>query len=136
MEDPRSRSTQHFGKPSGRVSCCARTAATHFSMIASREEREHVAELNLLAGKRARATTAYASALAYLAAGSALLEDDKWERTYQLAFALELFRAECEYLTGDLASSEQRLVQLSGRVENTPAEASLTFLLLAPVHKM
>jgi predicted ATPase/signal transduction histidine kinase len=98
------------------------------ALIASREEREHVAELNLLAGKRARAASAYASALAYLAAGSALLEDNRWERNYQLAFALELFRAECEYLTGDFASSEQRLALLSARAENRVGEASVTCL--------
>ena len=40
------------------------------------EEREQVAELNLIAGKRAKASTAYASALNYLAAGAALLAED------------------------------------------------------------
>jgi predicted ATPase/signal transduction histidine kinase/GAF domain-containing protein len=98
------------------------------ALIVSREEREHVAELNLVAGKRARAASAYASALTYLATGSALLENDKWQRTYRLAFALELFRAECEYLTGDLASSEQRLAQLSGRADNRLEEASVACL--------
>ena len=42
-------------------------------LIASQDEREHLAELNLIAGKRAKAATAYASALTYLAAGAALL---------------------------------------------------------------
>ena len=40
------------------------------ALITSREERERVAELNLIAGKRAKASTAYASALTYLAAGA------------------------------------------------------------------
>jgi predicted ATPase len=48
---------------------------SHFNrgsvMIASPEERMQVAELNLIAGKRAKASTAYASALRYLAAGEA-----------------------------------------------------------------
>ena len=42
-------------------------------LVTSAEERDQVAELNLVAGKRAKASTAYASALAYLAAGRALL---------------------------------------------------------------
>jgi predicted ATPase len=46
------------------------------ALITTRAEREQVAELNLLAGQRARATTAYASALAYLTAGEALLPED------------------------------------------------------------
>ena len=43
------------------------------ALIASQDEREHLAELNLIAGKRAKAATAYASALSYLVAGVALL---------------------------------------------------------------
>src|SRR5262249_21493728 len=69
-------------------------------LITSLEERERVAELNLIAGKRAKASTAYASALNYLVAGATLLAGDAWERRYELIFQLELHRAECEFLTG------------------------------------
>ena len=43
------------------------------SLITSPDEREQVAELNLIAGKRAKASTAYVSALKYLNAGAELL---------------------------------------------------------------
>ena len=43
------------------------------ALITSPTEREELAELNLTAGKRAKASTAYASALTYLVAGAALL---------------------------------------------------------------
>jgi len=43
------------------------------TLIGSQDEREQLAELNLLAGKRAKASTAYASAFNYLAAGAELL---------------------------------------------------------------
>ena len=69
------------------------------ALIHSREERERVAELNLIAGKRAKTSTAYAAALNYLAAGRALLAEDSWERQYELTFSLEYHRAECELLT-------------------------------------
>ena len=46
------------------------------ALVTSREEREQLAEFNLLAGQRAMATTAYASALTYLTAGAALLPED------------------------------------------------------------
>ena len=46
------------------------------ALITARDEREQLAELNLIAGKRAKASTAYASALTYLVAGAALLADD------------------------------------------------------------
>ena len=44
-------------------------------LIDSLEEREQVAELNLVAGKRAKASTAYASARTYFVAGRALLAE-------------------------------------------------------------
>src|SRR5216684_561462 len=40
------------------------------ALITARDEREQLAELNLIAGKRAKASTAYASALKYLIAGA------------------------------------------------------------------
>jgi len=52
-------------------------------------------------------------ALTYLAGGGALLPEDAWERRPELAFALELHRAECEFLTGALAEAEDRLAELS-----------------------
>ncbi len=89
------------------------------ALINSRGERERLAELNLVAGKRAKASTAYASALNYLIAGAALLADDSWERRHELIFPLELNRAECEFLTGELAAAEERLTLLSSRAANT-----------------
>jgi len=88
------------------------------ALIGSREERERVAELNLIAGKRAKTSTAYAAALNYLAAGRALLAEDSWERRYDLAFSLEYHQAECELLTADQAAVEERLSMLSRRAGN------------------
>jgi PAS domain S-box-containing protein len=89
------------------------------ALINSQDERERLAELNLVAGKRAKASTAYASALNYLIAGAALLADDSWERRHEFIFPLELNRAECEFLTGELAAAEERLTLLSSRAANT-----------------
>ena len=87
-----------------------------------------MAELNLLAGQRAKATTAYASALAYLSAGAALLPRDPWVRRHELAFALELHRGECEFLTGELAEAELRLEALSTRAADTVERATVACL--------
>jgi PAS domain S-box-containing protein len=84
-------------------------------LITSRDERERLAELNLIAGQRAKTSTAYASALIYLNAGAALLAADSWERRRELILALELHRAECEFLTGEVAKAEERLTMLSSR---------------------
>jgi PAS domain S-box-containing protein len=98
------------------------------ALITSREEREEVAELNLLAGKRAKTSTAYASALKYFASGAALLADDAWERNHELAFALELHRAECEFLTDQVVAAEESLTMLSSRAVNTVELAAVTCL--------
>jgi PAS domain S-box-containing protein len=98
------------------------------TLITSLDEREQLAELNLLAGQRAKATTAYASALTYLTAGEALLPENSWERRHELSFALELHRAECEFLTGALAEAQQRLAALSTRAAITVERATVASL--------
>ena len=98
------------------------------ALIEAREEREQLAAFNLIAGKRAKTSTAYASALTYLIAGAAQLAEDCWERRHELIFALELDRAECELLTGALAEAEQRLAALSTRTTNTVERASVACL--------
>ncbi len=98
------------------------------ALINARDEREQLAELNLIAGKRAKASTAYASALSYLVAGEALLVEDSGERRHELTFALELHRAECEFLTGARAEAEQRLAALSSRAATTVERATVACL--------
>jgi predicted ATPase/signal transduction histidine kinase len=98
------------------------------ALITALDEREQLAELNLLAGRRAKASTAYVSALTYLIAGAALMQDDSWERRHELIFQLELHRAECEFLTGALTEAEKRLTELSTRAANTVEQATVTCL--------
>ncbi|WP_281316879.1 ATP-binding sensor histidine kinase [Polyangium sp. y55x31] len=98
------------------------------ALIMSPEECERVAELNLLAGKRAKASTAYASARHYFAVGSSLLPGDSWARRYELSFALELDRAECEFLIGELPAAEERLSLLSCRAKNLVDAAAVACL--------
>jgi len=104
------------------------------ALITAREEREQLAELNLLAGKRAKASTAYASALTYLTAGAALLPDGSSARRAELTFALELHRAECEFLTGTSAVAEARLAELARHATNLPDLAAVTQLRVELLH--
>src|SRR6202040_768377 len=98
------------------------------TLITARDEREELAEFNLIAGRRAKASTAYASALTYLTAGATLLPEDSWERRHELTFALELHRAECEFLTGELTETEERSTELSTRAANTVERATVACL--------
>ena len=98
------------------------------ALITSRDERERLAELNLMAGSRAKAATAYGAALSYFLAGAALIAEDRWELRHDLAFALDFHRSECEFLTGDLMAAERRLAMLAPRAENAFERATIECL--------
>ena len=98
-------------------------------LITSAEERERVAELNFIAGRRAKMSTAYASALAYLAAGRALLTEESWDHNYELIFAVEFHMAECELLTANMAA-EDRLSMLARRARSVHHIAAVARLRL------
>ena len=82
-------------------------------LITSIEERERVADLNLIAGRRAKSSTAYESALKYSGAGLALLTEETWQHNYELMFAMEYVMAECELLTADKVAAESRILKLA-----------------------
>jgi PAS domain S-box-containing protein len=98
------------------------------ALITARDERQQMAEFNLVAAKRAKRSTAYASALNYLIAGSGALGDDSWERLHELRFQLEFHRAECEFLAGHSTAAEERLTRLSSRSANTVELATVASL--------
>jgi PAS domain S-box-containing protein len=97
-------------------------------LITSGDERERLAELNLIAGKRAKSSTAYVSALKFLITGVEILGDHVWESRRDLIFALELERAGCEFLTGGLVAADERLTALSDRAADTVERAALACL--------
>ncbi|HEV3499202.1 MAG TPA: AAA family ATPase, partial [Bradyrhizobium sp.] len=103
--------------------------ANHFNrgstLLVDRDEKAQVATIELRAGRKAKASTAYASASVYLAAGMALLDESDWDSHYDLTFSLWLERAECEYLTGQLASAEARLSLLSTRARTIVDSAAV-----------
>jgi predicted ATPase len=62
--------------------------------LIDRKEKAQVATIDLRAGRKAKASTAYASARAYFTAGMALLDEGDWGKQYDLMFSLWLRRAE------------------------------------------
>jgi PAS domain S-box-containing protein len=93
--------------------------------ITSRDEREQVAQLNLVAGRRAKTSAAYASALSYLKAGMELLAGEAWQRRQQLAFELEMHRADCEVWMGALQLAIERLEALAERADGMIQRAAV-----------
>ncbi|PRY00194.1 ATP-binding sensor histidine kinase [Paraburkholderia sp. BL25I1N1] len=76
------------------------------ALIVTEPEREQAVALNLIAGRRAMNSTAYAAARSYLAQGVALLSPDAWTQRYDSTFDLYLAFSECEYLVGDFAKAD------------------------------
>jgi PAS domain S-box-containing protein len=98
--------------------------------LVDRDEKVHVATIHLCAGRKAKASTAYASACAYLAAGMALLDDRDWGSQYELTFSLWLERAECELLSGNFENAEQLVMELLQRAASRVHQAAVYRLMV------
>jgi PAS domain S-box-containing protein len=85
------------------------------ALLVDRDEKAQVATINLRAGRKAKASTAYASACTYLSTGMTLLSREGWKSRYELAFSLGLERAECEYLNGNHDEAKELISELLAR---------------------
>ncbi|MEG4855398.1 AAA family ATPase [Microcoleus sp. B5-D4] len=77
-------------------------------LLADQKEKAELAELNLIAGKKAKKSNAYKAAITHFTLAMELL-DCSWEENYQLKFELHKQRSECEYLTGGFEQAEELL---------------------------
>ncbi|NQE33480.1 trifunctional serine/threonine-protein kinase/ATP-binding protein/sensor histidine kinase [Microcoleus asticus] len=75
-------------------------------LITPEAEGEQLARLNLVAGKKAKAATAYVAAVEYFNFGKKLLTANSWENQYELTLALHTEAAEAAYLSGDFDRME------------------------------
>ena len=69
--------------------------------------RHELAELNLIAGKKAKASAAYKAALKYLQIGIKFLGIDSWFYAYNLTWELFVEAAEAAYLSGDFEQQDE-----------------------------
>jgi predicted ATPase len=77
------------------------------AFINHQSERNELAQLNLIASKKAKAATAYEPSFKYLLVGLALLEVQHWQTQYELALALYIEAAEVAYLYGNFEEMER-----------------------------
>jgi predicted ATPase/signal transduction histidine kinase len=76
-------------------------------LIALQTKRDELAQLNLIAGRKARNSTAYTAAVGYFTMGISILAADCWQTNYQLTLNLYEEAAEAAYLSGDFERMEQ-----------------------------
>ncbi|MEO0769344.1 MAG: serine/threonine-protein kinase PknK, partial [Cyanobacteria bacterium J06649_4] len=77
------------------------------AFVMSPAEKENLIRLNLAAGRKAKASTAYGAAVQYFAVGRALLGGNGWQTDYGLSLSLYEEAAEAAYLNTDFEQSEQ-----------------------------
>jgi predicted ATPase/class 3 adenylate cyclase len=85
-------------------------AATN--LIHDRLEQESIAQLNAIAGHRAREIAAFDAALGYFRNGMELLHPDGWQRRYELTLELHLGRFECAYVIGQVEEANSLFVAI------------------------
>jgi PAS domain S-box-containing protein len=92
--------------------------------LIDRGEKAQVAEIDLRAGRKAKASAAHASARAYFAAGMALLDEGHWASQYELTFSLWRERARCELLTSNFEKAEHLIGELLQRAASKSDQAA------------
>ncbi|MFN6483764.1 MULTISPECIES: AAA family ATPase [unclassified Nostoc] len=76
-------------------------------LLISETEKYQLAELNLIAGQRAKAATAHDSAIKYLQVGLGLLAEESWKCKYELTLTLHSEAAEAAFLSGDFEEMQR-----------------------------
>ncbi|HEY9853907.1 MAG TPA: AAA family ATPase [Leptolyngbyaceae cyanobacterium] len=80
-------------------------------LITDKGEQIKIAKLNLIAGQKAKAATAYVASIKYLQVGLRLLAENSWKNQYILTLSLYTEAAEAAFLSGDVAEM-QRLTEI------------------------
>ena len=96
--------------------------------LIDRDEKAQVATIDLRAGRRAKASAAYASACVYLRPAWRCSTKAIGTASTNLMFSLWLERAECEFLTGNFDKAEQLIAELLQRAASKLDQAAVYHL--------
>jgi PAS domain S-box-containing protein len=76
-------------------------------LITDRTQKNELAQLNLIAGHKAKTAIAYEPAVRYLNAGLELITDSSWQNDYELTLALHTEATEAEFLNLNFDRAKQ-----------------------------
>jgi len=93
-------------------------------------DRKELAELNVRTGLKAKQSTAYETALGYIARAADLLAEASWDEEYETLFRIHLERAELEYLCLQFDEAKLRLRVLHRKAKTKLEQAVVINLLM------
>ncbi|MDF5737346.1 MULTISPECIES: AAA family ATPase [unclassified Nostoc] len=97
-------------------------------LIIEQTQKDELVRLNLIAGKKAKASTAYTHAKRFFSVAMNLLAENDWIEQYEQTFTLFRERAECEFLIGNLEQAEE-LFDLLLLIAESSVEKSNIYML-------
>ncbi len=96
------------------------------NLIVKEDEKKKLAEMNLFAGQKAKASAAYQAALNFFKAGWNLIQEESWTKDYRLTYSLYMERAEAEYLNTNFEEAE-RVFDIILNKAKTPVEKTTIY---------
>ncbi|MBO0348125.1 AAA family ATPase [Phormidium pseudopriestleyi FRX01] len=75
-------------------------------LLETQAEKDELAQLNAIAGNKAKVSTAYEAALRYLKVGIGLLGENSWDSQYELTLSLYVSTLDAEYLNGNFEAAQ------------------------------
>jgi predicted ATPase/signal transduction histidine kinase len=88
-------------------------------LLTGQAERDEVAALNLLAGRKAQSSAAHVAALGYLEMGLSLLGPERWTRCYEQALRLHTHTVEACFLCTDFQRMEHHATEVLEHARGT-----------------
>ncbi|MBC1274481.1 AAA family ATPase [Nostoc sp. UCD121] len=98
------------------------------NLIIDQTEKDELVRLNLIAAKKAKASTAYTPAKRLFSVAMNLLAENAWIEQYEQTFTLFRELAECEFLTGNLEQAEQLFELLLLKAESHVEKSNIYML--------
>ncbi|MEG4230973.1 AAA family ATPase [Microcoleus sp. Pol11C3] len=87
-------------------------------LLTHQQEGNEIAQLNLIAGQKAKAATAYTAAVEYLKTGLSLLTEESWRTQYELTLNLYQETVQCQYLNTKFHQAETLAEVILERAKN------------------